>query len=181
MLKRLFVLFMVLGLILGSVGMASATLTDGDYTSKAFGYGGELEVIVSIKDSKIADISLGEHHESATVIDRAFPVLKDRILEANSPEVDSVSAATFTSYAIKKAVADAIKQAGGAEIKIEMKSNVEKPQTTIEDLKTDILVVGGGPAGLAAAISAKQANPEVDVVLIEKHWYPSNSCGDSLE
>ncbi|MBD1864630.1 fumarate reductase/succinate dehydrogenase flavoprotein subunit [Trichocoleus desertorum] len=35
-------------------------------------------------------------------------------------------------------------------------------------LKTDILVIGGGTAGTMAAIKAKQANPEGDVLVLEK-------------
>lgn len=32
-----------------------------------------------------------------------------------------------------------------------------------------ILVIGGGPAGMMAAIKAKQTNPDIDVVLLEKN------------
>ena len=35
-------------------------------------------------------------------------------------------------------------------------------------LKTDVLIVGGGMAGLACAISAKEADPEVDVLIVDK-------------
>jgi succinate dehydrogenase/fumarate reductase flavoprotein subunit len=35
-------------------------------------------------------------------------------------------------------------------------------------LKTDVLVIGGGTAGTMAAIKAKQANPEGDVLVLEK-------------
>lgn len=38
-----------------------------------------------------------------------------------------------------------------------------------ELLRCDILIVGGGPAGMAAAISAKRSNSKLDVVLIEKN------------
>lgn len=36
-------------------------------------------------------------------------------------------------------------------------------------LRGDILIIGGGPAGMAAAISAKRSNSKIDVVLIEKN------------
>ena len=36
-------------------------------------------------------------------------------------------------------------------------------------LRGDILIIGGGPAGMAAAISAKRSNSKLDVVLIEKN------------
>ncbi|WP_376100081.1 4Fe-4S dicluster domain-containing protein [Roseomonas sp. CCTCC AB2023176] len=37
-----------------------------------------------------------------------------------------------------------------------------------ESMEFDVLIVGGGPAGLAAAIRLKQLNPETNVCLIEK-------------
>jgi len=37
-----------------------------------------------------------------------------------------------------------------------------------ESMQFDVLIVGGGPAGLAAAIRLKQLNPEISVCLIEK-------------
>ena len=38
----------------------------------------------------------------------------------------------------------------------------------IQTLKTDFLVIGGGTAGTMAGIKAKQANPEADVLILEK-------------
>lgn len=35
-------------------------------------------------------------------------------------------------------------------------------------IKTDVLIIGGGTAGTMAAIKAKQANPEADVLVLEK-------------
>lgn len=35
-------------------------------------------------------------------------------------------------------------------------------------LSTDVLVVGGGIAGLTAAITVKETNPDVDVLIVEK-------------
>ena len=37
-----------------------------------------------------------------------------------------------------------------------------------ESMEFDVVVIGGGPAGLAAAIRLKQINPETNVCLIEK-------------
>lgn len=40
--------------------------------------------------------------------------------------------------------------------------------TKIPVMKTDILVIGGGTAGPMAAVTAKEANPELEVLLLEK-------------
>ena len=45
--------------------------------------------------------------------------------------------------------------------------------------KTDVLVIGGGPAGLAAALAARQAG--LDVVLADRAQPPiDKACGEGL-
>lgn len=145
----------------GSVAMAET------YSATGNGYHGEMTVNVTIEDGKITDVELGDNHETNVVIDRAFPVIRERILEANTADVDSVTAATFSSYAIKTAVADAMQQAGLEAPKVAMQ-NAEKTATERAAESCDIVIVGGGPAGLAAAVSAKQTNPDKNVILVEK-------------
>lgn len=139
------------------------------YEAVGQGYGGELKVNVTIDNGTITNIELGENHETNVVIDRAFPVIAERIIEANSPVVDSVTAATFSSYAVKAAVADAMSQAGLEAPEITMTTaGEEKPATELDPVTCDIAIVGGGPSGLAAAIGAKQTNPDANVILVEK-------------
>ncbi len=66
------------------------------YDAKGGGYGGELNLKVTIEGDTIKELELGDHHETNVVMDRAFPIIRERILEANSPVVDSVTAATFS-------------------------------------------------------------------------------------
>ena len=145
----------------GSMAMAET------YSATGNGYHGEMTVNVTIEDGKITDVELGDNHETNVVIDRAFPVVRERILEANTADVDSVTAATFSSYAIKTAVADAMQQAGLEAPKVAMQ-NAEKTATERAAESCDIVIVGGGPAGLAAAVSAKQTNADKNVILVEK-------------
>ena len=140
---------------------------NGVFEGKGSGYGGELSVLVTVEDGKMTDLRLLDNHESEPVSKRAFPILKDRILEAQTPVVDSVSSATFTSYAVKTAVADAASQFGQDFGKITMATVSAEAPAAPEDAATQLVVVGGGPAGLAAAIAAKQSGVE-DVILIEK-------------
>lgn len=170
--KRMIRLFVAVTLVLSLFGCTNITQTtsntkDGTYISTANGYGGEMTVSVTFTEGKISDIQLGKNHETNVVIDRAFPVIKERIISANTADVDSVTAATFSSYAIKSAVSDAMEQAGLEKPTVSME-NKKYEATNIEDVNVDVLVVGGGPSGLAAAITAKQVNSNLNVMVIEK-------------
>ncbi|MDO5292308.1 MAG: FAD-binding protein [bacterium] len=132
------------------------------------GYGGELKVKVTTKDGKITDLELVSQNETNVVIERAFPVIKERIIEAQSPIVDSVSGATFSSFGVKSAVADVLKQQGQEVETITFATKgPETERRDLEAVNTQIVVVGGGPAGLSAAIEAKE-NGAKDVIVIEK-------------
>ncbi len=156
-------------IMLALVFVSCAGPKDGTFEATANGYGGEVKVAVTIADEKITNIDIIEEKETLVVAERAFPLIIERIIEANTPVVDAVSGATFTSYAVKAAVADAMNQAGLEEHKITfMTQGPEHEAVTLDDVSTDLLVVGGGPSGLAAAIAAKETNPSINVILIEK-------------
>ena len=147
---------------------AAADAADGTFTGTGSGYGGPVEVKVEFAGGEIVDFEIISGNESSLVEKRAMPILKERVLAAQTPAVDSVSGATFTSYAVKAAIADAGSQAGLDYGQIAM--NTQGPETERRDLETvqtQLLIVGGGPAGLTAAIAAKEAGVE-DVILIEK-------------
>ncbi|MGL5426334.1 MAG: FMN-binding protein, partial [Cetobacterium sp.] len=152
--------------------MAVSTLlmaqSEKEFIGKGNGYGGELKVNVKTKGEKILDLELVSHKETSPVVKRAFPILKERILKEQTPIVDSVSGASYTSLGVKRAVAQALKSAGKDYGTITMKTNLpEQPIAYLEAVNTDIVIVGGGPAGLAAAISAKEAGAN-NIILIEK-------------
>ena len=160
-----------IGMLLAAILMmgAVAAAEPVTYEATGSGYGGAMKISVTIDEGKITDVVLGENNETNVVIDRAFPVIRERILEAQTPVVDSVSAATFSSYGVKKAVADAMAQAGMEAPEITFATaGEEKPATERAAESCDIVVVGGGPSGLAAAISAKQVKADANVILVEK-------------
>ena len=150
---------------------SNSSLKDGTYKASANGYDRELNLEVKIADGKISDIELLDNHESDPVINRAFPIIKERIIEANSPDVDSVSAATYSTTAVKQATLSALEEAGLEKdsIKVTNSTGYEEDRELKEgeDKSTDLLVIGAGPAGLSSAIQAKQDGVE-NVTVIEK-------------
>ena len=130
------------------------------------GYGGNIKVTVELADDKIKDVVLVSDNETSLLMKRAFPIMRDRIIAENTPVVDSVSGATFTSFGIKSAVAKALNILKRETPKITFNTVSALPTTPIQDIKTDILIIGGGPSGLAAAIEASKGGAEV--TLIEK-------------
>lgn len=141
---------------------------DGTFTGTGSGYGGEVKVDVTFEDGQIKDFDIVSGNETSLVQKRMLPVLKERVLEAQTPVVDSVSGATFTSYAVKTAIADAGSQAGVNYGEITMSTQGPAlERADLDPVETQIVIVGGGPAGLSSAIAAKEAGVE-DVILIEK-------------
>lgn len=146
----------------------TAAGTATTYVGKGNGYGGAMEVEVTFDGDKIVDFEVVSGNETSLLQKRAVPVLKARVLEAQTPVVDSVSGATFTSYGIKAAIADAGLQAGNDYGEITFATQgPEEERKDLETVNTQMVIVGGGPAGLSAAISAKEAGVE-DVIVIEK-------------
>nr|WP_307776335.1 FAD-binding protein [uncultured Cetobacterium sp.] len=138
------------------------------YVTKGNGYGGEIKVEVITDNGEIKDIKLISHKETSHIMSRAFPIIKDRIISAQTPIVDSVSGASYTSLGVKRAVASALKEDGKDFGRINMKTKApEMPAAYLEPVQTQLVIVGGGPAGLTAAISAKESGIK-DVILIEK-------------
>ena len=132
------------------------------------GFSGKIKVDVVTNGEKIEDIKVVSNSETSHIISRAFPILKERILKAQSPIVDSVSGASYTSFGVKKAVAEALKANGKDFGRIRFNTKApEQPVADLEAVNTDLVIIGGGPAGLAAAISAREAGLK-NIILIEK-------------
>ena len=161
--KKLFT--SVLFLLISAFVFATGTVTTSGIGD---GFSGKIKVDVVTRGEKIEDIKVVSNSETSHIISRAFPILKERILKAQSPIVDSVSGASYTSFGVKKAVAEALKANGKDFGRIRFNTKApEQPVANLEAVNTDLVIIGGGPAGLAAAISAREAGLK-NIILIEK-------------
>ena len=146
---------------------APAGVKDGVYTGTGFGRGGEIVAAVTMKGGRIADVKVVKHTETVGVSDKAITEVPARIVAGNSTNVDVVTGATLTSNGIRAAVADAIENAGGDTEAFSQYVKTKHDTSMIPDtVTTDILVVGGGAAGITAAVRA--AGEGAKVILIEK-------------
>lgn len=93
--------------------LEAAKYKDGVYEGSAHGYRGDITVKVTVEGGAIADIEiLSADKDDRAYVARAHAMI-ERILAAQSAEVDAVSGATFSSNGIKNAVIEALKAAEG--------------------------------------------------------------------
>ena len=146
---------------------AEIRFNPGTYTGRGKGYGGQIQARVTFSETGISDISIGRNSETAHVGDVAIAELPSKLIAANGLSVDAISGATMSSFGVKAAVLDAALQAGVTNADAFMNNTLEVVAgEPIEDT-WDIVIVGGGGAGLCAAAQAAQDGNTV--LVIEKN------------
>ncbi len=94
-----------------STDAADQVYKDGTYTGDGQGFGGNIQVQITIADDTLTDIQVvSAEKEDSAYLSQGKAVI-DRILEAQSTDVDTVSGATFSSTGILMAVEDALGKA----------------------------------------------------------------------
>ncbi|SET21199.1 FMN-binding protein [Anaerobranca gottschalkii] len=111
--KRFFWLCVTLIILLVFTGCGRSSTgkyKDGVYNGIAQGYGGEIEVQVTINGGKITDIQIVREQETPGISDTAKVQTIERIIQKGSTDIDLVSGATATSKGIRDAVENALQQ-----------------------------------------------------------------------
>lgn len=84
---------------------------DGTYTGSGQGYGGEIHVTVTVSGGEITDITVDAHDGEDPAFYTIATGIIDKIIEAQSADVDTITGATLSSTGIKNAVAAALEGA----------------------------------------------------------------------
>ena len=161
--KKIMCFLLALSLLM--LGLAGAMADSAVYTGSARGMQGEVVVNVTIEDGKITDIQYEKYPETENITYVARDRIPAQIIEHQTLAVDTVTGATFASYAIITAVKNAVKESG-LDVPALTAEAWTEPAGEDEVWDTDVLVMGGGGAGLAAAITAAENGAKV--TLIEK-------------
>lgn len=144
--------------------VAEITYTPGTYSGSAYGNTSTITVNVTVSDSAIEKIELVSQNETPILFDAAWDTVTSEIIADQCLAVDTVSGASTSSNGIIAAVDDALTTSGidTSSLKIAKEKETITPQEVTKE--ADVVVVGGGGAGLVAAISAAEKGASVLVV-----------------
>ena len=163
-------LSMLLVLSLTVTGLAA----DGTFQGEGAGKGGMITVEVTVENGELSAINVLSHGETPGFAD-ALGTVSAAMIAANQVDVDGVTGATLSSNGLKAAVTAALAAAGITPDQLNAKAVAEAVSDREAAYTADVVVVGAGGAGLAAAITA--AENGASVILVEKM---SNVGGNTL-
>ena len=106
-----------LSLLVAACGGGAPTdgtqLANGKYSADALNVESTITATVTVKGHKIAAVSVKDNGSTYAQYTSPYTVVAQRIVEAQSTDVDGVTGATYSSDAVKKAVDLALAQARG--------------------------------------------------------------------
>jgi len=148
-------------------------LADGKYVTRAMGHEGYVNVATVFRGGAIESCRVISHEETIGIGNYAAARVPTRIVQAQSLAVDAVSGATITSGAVKAAVAQAIKDAGG-DVASFQKAPEQAPVVKERVQRSvDVVIAGAGTAGLMAG--ARLAEHGKSVLIFEKQDIPGGA------
>ena len=172
--SKLISLVLALMMLLFSVSAfaeGDALFTPGTYEAEGKGFGGAVKVSVTVSENEITEVTAAGDAETPALGGVAIQTLPGEIVKAQTPNVDMLSGATVTSTAIIAAATEALKKAGADidYLDAHKRAAAEDGAKEEKTLETEIVIVGAGGAGMAAAIMAHQAGKQF--VILEKMPY----------
>lgn len=142
---------------------AEGGMQDGLWIGRAMGHRNYLTVQIAVSNGEITNMNVWRCDDTPGIGTTAAPIMMARIAEDQNLDVDVVSSATMTSFAVKNALEAAIEAAGG-DPSVYHKGRPEVVQGEDRHETADVVVVGAGTAGLVAAVRLLEAGKKVAVV-----------------
>lgn len=109
------VIILLVVLYITGVHDTTTKFEDGTYYGESEGYYSIIKVSVTVKDGFIEEIQILDHEEPEILSKIVFEELPPRIIKRNSPQVDVITGATYTSRSFIEAVTNALIDAAGGE------------------------------------------------------------------
>lgn len=148
----------------------------GAYVESAIGWNGPIEVKTTVSDNRIDSIEILKSDEVPYIADEPMKVIIQKVVSEQNLSVDVVTGASRSSEALLRAVGQAVQAAGG-DLKFFTHEPVSIDPATLpegEEAQADVVVVGGGASGLAAAASALESGARV--IVLEKAPHTGGSA-----
>ncbi len=167
--KKYLSLLLAMMMALSMCGFASAeAYTPGTYEASVNGMNGPVVVTMEFSENAILSVNAVGEKETKGLGDVAIEKLAQLVLEQQSIDVDVVSGATVSSQAMLQAADSCIKQAKG----------IVEENTVETEVTADVIVVGAGASGLAAASSAVESG--ASVIVLEANSFLGGAAGTSM-
>ena len=170
--KKFLVCLLCLSMVLPGLAFAENTaMKPGTYTVTQRGFADDFTVSVTVDENSIKDVTVVETLDSLGIGEMAEKELAKEIVEKQSTKLDTVSGATISSLTFLNAVRNALKEAGASNDMLAEDNTTTRFTNKVdpETFEADIIVVGGGLAGVVSAITA--ADEGAKVLLVEQTGY----------
>lgn len=156
---------------------AARTVRPGEYRGRARGGKSDVEALVRVSADGSIEVLDVKTDDTPYLSDTAVREVVRAVTTQKSLSVDAVTGATLTSRGVAGAIADALDRAG-VDLAAWRRVPPALEKTRGAEVDADVVVVGGGAAGMLAALSAKtdgslrpdKAN-NLKVVLLETKGY----------
>jgi len=152
----------LMGAGLHAAGLQGAK--DGVYEGTGKGLQGDIKIEVTIKGGGISAVKILEHKETPGVSDPAIDRIPAAIVAGQTLAVDVIAGASVTSAGIIEGATAALAKAGADTAALSAKGAAAGGAKSKKAETYDVVIIGAGGAGLAAAITAQQAGSKVLVL-----------------
>lgn len=131
--------------------------TPGTYTKEVTGHNAPFTVQVTVDENSIVSVEAVDEQETDGIGKVALQRLTEGIVAQQNAALDTVTGATVTSATLLYGVRECLKEAAGENDISAFTTAAPKAPAEDATYDTDVVVVGGGGAGMVAADRARRS------------------------